>query len=294
MINFIKKRKIIILLIALVSTLFVSLAFILYTNRANNDTDSLDLDLDLDLSEEKTSPSQSFGDFVKELESKELKNEMALLKNEITNLKNQKSSTPDIVNDNFVIKNSKKVALLICTNNSKTTVGSGVIIGTNKGIITNSHVVNGASLCLAGITDNYESVPERWYEMKAEGDFGYMGVDIAFLFPTDPLPDDIETVLNICPSNTIKIGDEIIVLGYPGIGGSTITATNGIISGSDGYYLKTSAKIEYGNSGGGAFLKNKDCWFGIPTAVSKGDLDSLGIIINYSSLHDTVAKYRQP
>lgn len=292
MINFIKKWKIIILIVALVGVLLISLVVIFNIEKVKSNATVLDLDLDLDLSGGKTAPLQSFGDFVRDAESKELKNEMDILKKEIANLKNQKAYAPNTTSDNFVIKNSKKVVMLICTKDSETTMGSGVIIGTSKGVITNSHVVNGASLCLAGVTDDYEAVPERWYEMKAEGDFGYMGVDIAFLFPTSPMPNDIETVLNICPSDTLKIGDEIVVLGYPGIGGSTITATNGIISGSDGYYLKTSAKIEHGNSGGGAFLKNKDCWFGIPTAVSKGNLDSLGIIINYSSIHDEVTGQR--
>src|SRR3990172_8645015 len=57
--------------------------------------------------------------------------------------------------------------------------------------------------------------------------------------------------------------------------------TSGIISGVDGngnYY--TDAKIDSGNSGGLAVSKidNKICLAGIPTWVSQGNFENLGII----------------
>jgi S1-C subfamily serine protease len=67
----------------------------------------------------------------------------------------------------------------------------------------------------------------------------------------------------------IEMNSKITIAGYPSIGGSTITVTEGKFL---GYYsdqnctIKTDAAISYGNSGGAAVFYNK--LFGIPTAVS--------------------------
>lgn len=163
--------------------------------------------------------------------------------------------------------------------------GSGTIFGRNQFIITNFHVIDGAVSCRIGITDKIKNPPARWYDATVV--FGIPSLDIATLRPTQILPDSVSAVAyNPCPSQDIKLGDEIIILGYPTVGGDTITATEGVISGFDGFLLKTSAKIEHGNSGGGAFLKKNGCWFGIPTFVTKGEYESLGSIINYSLIQE--------
>ncbi len=76
-------------------------------------------------------------------------------------------------------------------------------------------------------------------------------------------------------------GDEVVILGYPGIGSQTgITVTRGIISGLEGNYFITDAKIDHGNSGGTAILMRGDCYLGIPTYGIKGELESLGRILD--------------
>jgi len=91
----------------------------------------------------------------------------------------------------------------------------------------------------------------------------------------------------ICNSKEVKIGDEIIVLGYPKIGGTGLTITEGIISGFDtDYYIVTSAKIEEGHSGGGAFLKSTGCLVGMPTFVRLGKIESFARLINISYLQE--------
>lgn len=167
-------------------------------------------------------------------------------------------------------------------------MGSGTIYGLNKYVITNHHVVQGSALCKVGITDNVKNSPTRWYDATILTDIP--SIDVALLKPTESIPADVSTVAyNLCKSNQIEIGDQIVVLGYPGVGGNTITATEGIVSGFDGYMVKTSAKMEHGNSGGGAFLVKNNCWFGIPTEVNKGELESLGYIINYVALQENAA-----
>lgn len=77
------------------------------------------------------------------------------------------------------------------------------------------------------------------------------------------------------------LGDEIVILGYPSIGSqSNITATEGIISGYDGDYFITSAKVEQGNSGGAAILTKENCFLGIPTFVALGKVESLARILD--------------
>ncbi len=87
--------------------------------------------------------------------------------------------------------------------------------------------------------------------------------------------------LYLCPN--VDIGDKVIVMGYPGIGSETsITVTEGIVSGFDGDYYITSAKIDSGNSGGAAILVKDNCYLGIPSASVVGTMESLGRILKAS------------
>lgn len=215
-----------------------------------------------------------------------------------------KTTTP---NDQIVSTYAKLVVRIVCANgsNGAVTGGSGVLFGLNRHILTNSHVVENANACQVGITDDVKIPPQRWFDATIANNIS--SLDIATLQLTNPPyfslfdqsllkgvsflvvdPPQLSTIVGVCSSEDIKLGDPIAVLGYPTLGGNTITVTEGVISGFDGFRIKTSAKLEYGNSGGGAFLKKtgKSCWFGIPTSVAQGELESLGSIINYSLIHE--------
>ena len=71
---------------------------------------------------------------------------------------------------------------------------------------------------------------------------------------------------------------------YLGGDDTKITYTSGDFSGVDGNYLKTTAVIEHGNSGGGAYLKN-GTFIGIPTAVVKGSLNSMGYLLSVNKVN---------
>lgn len=110
-------------------------------------------------------------------------------------------------------------------------------------------------------------------------------LDVAFLWSSSPSDTLKSTLLNnpeLCEANKkALIGDKVVILGYPEIGSSEgITATEGIISGYDGDYYITSAKIEHGNSGGVAVLVKDNCYLGIPTLVAVGSIESLGRILD--------------
>jgi S1-C subfamily serine protease len=79
-----------------------------------------------------------------------------------------------------------------------------------------------------------------------------------------------------------ELGDAVVILGYPTIGGKeSVTATEGIISGFDDTYYTTSAKIEKGNSGGAAIDVKRDCLLGLPTLVVAGRVESLARILPF-------------
>ena len=107
--------------------------------------------------------------------------------------------------------------------------------------------------------------------------------------PTISLQDRARSDHFACFNNP-PTGESIAVLGYPDYGTnagefmsvfSTInpTVTEGIISGQDGNYLTTSAKIDPGNSGGLAIDETNDCYVGIPTAIEIGQAGTLGRIL---------------
>jgi len=80
-----------------------------------------------------------------------------------------------------------------------------------------------------------------------------------------------------------SIGDKVVILGYPGVGSrEDITATEGIVSGFDGDYFITSAKVEEGNSGGIAVSAKEDCYLGIPTYAEVGNVESLARILDFT------------
>lgn len=88
----------------------------------------------------------------------------------------------------------------------------------------------------------------------------------------------------ICPSPP-RIGEDVIILGYPSTGASaSVTATEGIVSGVEDNFFVTSAKVEHGNSGGAAIFKDQNCYFGIPTFVVSGELESLARILSFKSI----------
>lgn len=163
-------------------------------------------------------------------------------------------------------------------------------------IFTNKHVVvselkgmeygpGSCKIYLNGSTYDYNRGDYRYVDIIAKKkEYGNPTIDWAtFILSSNP-----ENTSNFPVSKDIKIcngkpsiGDKIIILGYPGIGSSeSITATEGIISGLEGDYYITSAKIEHGNSGGAAILVKDNCYLGIPTYAVSGTVESLGRILD--------------
>jgi serine protease Do len=160
--------------------------------------------------------------------------------------------------------------------------GSGTIISPDGLILTNAHVVDDRfeeydQLGVA-ITEQTDEPPEL--EFIGEIAAVDYALDLAVVEITEGR--DGGSVLQDFPfvelgdSDGVEIGDEVRILGYPGIGGETITFTRGAVSGftsersvGNRAWIKTDATIAGGNSGG--LATNADGQLvGVPTIAGSG------------------------
>ena len=136
--------------------------------------------------------------------------------------------------------------------------GSGVIISKDGYIITNNHVVEGATSITVKTSDGTEYAATL-VGTDSKSDIGVIKVEADNLTPA-----------TIGDSSTISVGDTAVVIGNP-LGTLGGTVTNGIISATDREIsinnetmnlIQTNAAINSGNSGGGMFDANgKDLRF---------------------------------
>ena len=158
--------------------------------------------------------------------------------------------------------------------------GSGVIISKDGYIITNNHVVEGATSITVKTSDGTEYVATL-VGTDSKSDIGVIKVEADNLTPA-----------TIGDSSTISVGDTAVVIGNP-LGTLGGTVTNGIISATDREIsinnetmnlIQTNAAINSGNSGGGMFDANGNL-IGIVNAKDSGTtssgttIEGLGIAI---------------
>jgi hypothetical protein len=189
-----------------------------------------------------------------------------------------------------------RTAYLECTFKTGRSSGSGILMnfveGGNKvtSVLTNEHVLVAsgavADSCIITLPDYPDKIVVTkltgGVEVSTEGlDFGRLIIKNA---PT-LLSSRATEKINSCSAKP-SLGAELVILGYPNIGATgDITATEGILSGYDGDYYITSAKIERGNSGGPAILVKDNCLLGIPTYVTLGSLEALARVLDISVIY---------
>lgn len=204
---------------------------------------------------------------------------------EAPNQPKQQSPTEDtgITNQDSIIKATVK---LICpVSSTMASQGSGTVIDSKGTILTNKHVIDGTTGCLVGFIEGYNDEPYFGDRQIADIYKISSDADVAILKLRNP-SNRILTSININQGNSsnIKLGEILTTYGYPAKFGTNITFTSGDFSGVDGVYLKTTAIIEHGNSGGGAYLRN-GTFIGIPTAVIKGSLNSMGYLLSVNKVN---------
>ncbi len=151
-------------------------------------------------------------------------------------------------------------------------LGSGVIVSNDGYILTNNHVVDGASDVRVELPD------KRTFTAKVVGtdaptDLAVVKVNAQSL-PTLTLGD----------SDKVQVGDVVLAIGNPLNLGETVTS--GIISakgrqtdlGGDGYenFLQTDAAINHGNSGG-ALVNTNGQLIGINSQIVSPSDGNIGI-----------------
>lgn len=180
--------------------------------------------------------------------------------------------------------------------------GSGTLIDEKGIILTNKHVVtdeHGGIIknCFVGLVESISQEP----------DFGTRSnpnlAEVKYYTATDDMDAAVLYMENTTgktypyvniwgsDSSTLQLGDKIEVVGYPSIGGSTITYTSGDFSGfgsssnKTDNYLKTTAALEHGNSGGAAYNASGQ-FIGIPTMVIIGKINSINYILSVNSIKE--------
>ena len=179
--------------------------------------------------------------------------------------------------------------------------GSGSLISPDGLTLTNAHVVLSDRFytvedLIIALTLREDAPPvDTYYASIVQAD---ENLDFALIKPrTDMQGNPIEystmnlPFVGLGDSESLRLGDSITILGYPGIGGETITLTRGQVSGftsEEGYgnraYIKTNATIAGGNSGGLA-VNDQGQLVGVPTQVGSGDLETS--IVDCRALADT-------
>lgn len=169
--------------------------------------------------------------------------------------------------------------------------GSGTIINKDGYILTNYHCVgessglyNSDGYVAIAFTDDVRQNSQPQYFAQYRYGVDYLDLAVVKIVMDINGNEVSGKDLNLSPitlgdSDALSMGDGVNILGYPGVGGDTITFTAGKISGfldedydNETDWIKTDAFINHGNSGGTA-INEKGEMIGIPTAKNV-DVDS--------------------
>ncbi|MGH6924244.1 MAG: trypsin-like peptidase domain-containing protein, partial [Propylenella sp.] len=155
----------------------------------------------------------------------------------------------------------------------RSSLGSGVIVDQSGVIVTNNHVVGGATEIKVALADGRE-FPASILLRDERTDLAVLKVENG----DDPFP-----VLEIGDSDALEVGDLVLAVGNPfGVGQ---TVTSGIVSAvartnlgisDSGFFIQTDAAINPGNSGG-ALVDVDGRLIGVNTAIYSRSGGSIGI-----------------
>jgi S1-C subfamily serine protease len=167
--------------------------------------------------------------------------------------------------------------------------GSGTIISPDGLILTNAHVVLPdryfpVDELIIAMTVSQDEIPEpTYYAQVLQADANLDLAVVQIIEDYDGNAVDLTTLnlpyVTLGDSDELNLGDRLTILGYPGIGGDTVTLTLGEVSGFTSQpeygtraFVKTSATIAGGNSGGMAADAAGNL-IGVPTKLGYGGDD---------------------
>ena len=179
----------------------------------------------------------------------------------------QAATTLDAVRESVAAKVKPTIVEVYVTLAKGAALGSGVIVDSRGYIVTNNHVVSGATT-IQVILSNGTKEPAQLAGADAAYDLAVLKIAV---------PQGGLTVATLGDSTQLKVGQEVLVIGNPL--GITQTVTNGIVSAlkrsvSEGQgaptiqnAIQTDAAINPGNSGG-ALVDLQGNVVGIPTLTA--------------------------
>jgi S1-C subfamily serine protease len=165
--------------------------------------------------------------------------------------------------------------------------GSGTIISPEGLILSNAHVVLPdryfpVDALVVAMTSTQDEEPEATYYaevLQADATLDLAVIRVITDMDDNPVNGLELPYVPLGHSDTLSLGDAITILGYPGIGGDTVTLTRGEVSGFTSQpeygqraFIKTSATIAGGNSGGLA-VDAAGNLIGVPTQLGYGGDD---------------------
>ncbi|KKB77913.1 serine protease, partial [Devosia soli] len=153
-------------------------------------------------------------------------------------------------------------------------LGSGVIVDGSGVILTNSHVINGATDVRISLSDGREFAVDVIVEDQQ--------TDLAVLRVRDPRGVTFPAI-TFADSDKLLVGDLVLAIGNPFGVGQTVTsgivsalARTGVESSNYEFFIQTDAAINPGNSGG-ALVDMQGHLVGINTAIYSQSGGSVGI-----------------
>lgn len=173
-------------------------------------------------------------------------------------------------------------------------VGSGFIFNEDGYVLTNHHVIAGATEVKVTF-NNGKEVPASVINSDAN-------LDLAVIKLNEEV--DIPGVVELGDSDALRAGDEVIAIGNP-LGKEFIgTATKGIVSSSDreisiskgitSTYIQTDAAINPGNSGG-PLINTKGQVIGINTAkIGESGVEGIGFAIPINIVKERIDGLSKP
>lgn len=169
---------------------------------------------------------------------------------------NLQSSLPGVENipsgvgkslQDIYAENIDSAASIICSSRSGSSTGTGVILTQDGYLVTNAHVINGASAITVQLTDG-RSLSAQLVGMDEVSDLAVLRVDATDLSPA-----------TFGDSSSLRVGDTVVAIGDPLGVKFRGTYTDGIVSGIDRdvdmggrvmTLIQTNAALNSGNSGG--------------------------------------------
>ncbi len=169
--------------------------------------------------------------------------------------------------------------------------GSGVIISKDGYIVTNYHVIEGASKISITLRDKTEYTDVKVIGTYAAGDIALLKVS----------PKKDLTYATFGDSSKIAVGDYAVVIGNP-LGQLGGTVTDGIISALDREVtidnqtmnlLQTNSEISPGNSGGGLFNGNGELIGIVNAKSSSNSVEGIGFAIPINDVQDVLSDLKK-